>query len=220
MTPLIRDLCESKLFPSLATLDRKTPAEVAEITYLYLLALRIMLHEDEVRHWTKSYAQKSAQWGNFSLWRSNGTDLYVLLHALQVRGKDEEHGVYPINHAQVLQWLRNASHGRSDEALVRRIFMRLDFDLRVRHESMRSLRRLIMDWPNLTDYHKRLAVTRLLQFLRSRAPRSEVLVMFDRLADVKDFEIGGVCNMETGEGCGPDDTPKKRSFLSFLTRKK
>lgn len=64
------------------------------------------------------------------------------------------------------------------------------------------MRRLIMDWPDLDGRESKLAMTRLLQFFRSRANKGEFLLMLNRASRHGDLELHGVCDLESGDGCG------------------
>jgi hypothetical protein len=64
---------------------------------------------------------------------------------------------------------------------------------------MRAIRRLVMDWETITHTQKKLALTRLLQFMRNRAPKGELLPWLNRVGVLRDLEIDNVTNPETGE---------------------
>ena len=219
MFEFIRDLSESKQFPHQRDVEKLKTKDIAEMIYLHLVALRILIAEEETKAWTKRYVKQTVDWSHFDNWRTNGTDLYVLLWALKQRGqKDDEHGSYPLNYSNLIYWLRDLAHDDLDDGRTNRLFNRLDFDLRNRHESQRSIRRLVMDWDAIDTYKKKLTTTRLLQFLRSRCARAEITTMLSKLSYSKDYELDNVCNMETGEGCD-DEIKHKPSAFGFLRKK-
>lgn len=200
----LTELSESRLFPSVKALDRLARPDLAELTHLYLCALRILLRDPHSAGWARQYVRRTLHWGGFTRWRNDATDLYVLLHALSTKGD----GVSTLFHQTLLRWLRAATTGDGEhETEARRVLVRLDLDLGVKDGSMRAIRRLVMDWPVLTRREQRLVMTRLLQFLRSRAAKAEVLPYLNRVAGLRNLEIKGACNLETGAGCYGDSRP-------------
>jgi hypothetical protein len=171
----LSQLSESSLFPSKASLERYKAKQIGELTFLYLCAMRIAFLELETTRWAREYARKTVTWGNFDQWRNNATDLYVLLHAIKPEQHEEGSSWYPLNHKLVMGWLKEYAMGHPHDEQTRRLFVRLDFDLRISDVAMRSLRRMIMEWPTLESPDKKLALTRLHMMLRSRAPKSELL---------------------------------------------
>lgn len=191
----ISQLSESSLFPSKASLERYKAKQIGELTFLYLCAMRIAFLEEETSRWAREYARKTVTWGNFDQWRNNATDLYVLLHALKPEQHEQGAGWYPLNHKLVLGWLKETAMGHPHDEQTRRLLVRLDFDLRISDVAMRSLRRMIMDWPTLDSSDKKLALTRLHLMLRSRAPKSEILdhvkYLMDRELELREDATSG-----------------------------
>jgi|HigsolmetaAR202D_1030399.scaffolds.fasta_scaffold01498_17 hypothetical protein len=217
----IRNLSESKLFPSKEILERYSRREIAELLYLYIIAFRIFMAEESTRFWASNYLRKTIQHGEFSRWQTTGNDLYVLIYAIQAKKGDEK--PYPLRMSDLTRWIKQGATRREfPDRLTDRLFVRLDFDLRIKHESMRAVRRLVSSWPTLEKEYRRLAMTRLLQFLRARSPKSDILLMLRRLAEIENYELKNVFNMETGE-FEHDQQPQltgKESFLQKLIRSK
>lgn len=218
---LISELSESKMFPSAQTLSKENFNSLSEAAHLTLVTLRILLHEKSTHAWAKTYVQKTLRGGHFKSWRSDANDLYTLLYALST-GHYFEGGYHTVTVSPIERWLRDVSHDdKGDEGRTHTFFLRLDGILRIHDTSMKAVRRLVMDWADLTIHEKRLAVTRLLQMLRARAPRSEVLMKLQVLSRNKEFELEDVCNQETGECSGDEGslnigTKKEKSKYSLL----
>lgn len=192
----LAELSESKLFPSSLALSKLARPDLADLTHLYLCALRILLHDPNSAGWTRHYIRRTLRWNGFTQWRNDATDLYVLLHALTTQGE----GVSALFQQSLLRWLRKATTDDGEHEIeARRVFVRLDFDLGVKDGSLRAIRRLVMDWPVLTRREQRLAMTRMLQYLRSRASKAEILPYLTRVAQLGNLEIKGARNLETGE---------------------
>jgi hypothetical protein len=179
----ISQLSESSLFPSKASLERYKAKQIAELTFLYLCGMRIAFLEEETSRWAREYARKTVSWGNFDQWRNNATDLYVLLHAIKPEQHEQGASWYPLNHKLVLGWLKEYAMRHPHDEQTRRLFVRLDFDLRISDVAMRSLRRMIMEWSTLESPDKKLALTRLHLMLRTRGQKSELLGQIKFLMD-------------------------------------
>lgn len=195
---LFGDLTESRMFPSKRSLDREDFETLAETTYLLIIALRILLTEDSVK--SHRYVKRTISANNFRSWRTDGTDLYICLHALSTG--HYEKGSYPetISVLAIQRWLREMSIANAtDEQETRKLFLRMDRLLFIKESSMLAVRRLVMDWPDLDKREKKLATTRLLQMLRARSPKVDLLPMISTMAREDDLELRGVCNAETGE---------------------
>ncbi len=192
---LLTDLTESRVFPTRQSLAREDFESISEAAYLCIIALRILLSEKKTHRWAEGYLKKTYR-TNFHSWRSDGTDLYIAIHAL-VEENYRGHP-YAFDATAVLRWLRALMQNSMNEGETHRFFLRMDSLFRVRDTSLRSVRRLAMDWPDLEHYDQKLAMTRLLQMVRKRMPRSEMLSMLKTVAEHNDLELDDVCNPETG----------------------
>lgn len=228
MFSLIASLSESKLFPTAKSLGKMPAQDASELAYLYICALRIMLADEAAADAARAYCRKASRHANFKSWRSDSNDLYVLLHALDTEdsplrpSEDTDRFLSRLTLDTVLirRWLQaEGANGRTEND-ARRLFVRLDDMFRVKHPSMRSIRRLVGDWPNQRQNVRKLVVTRLLQFLRDRARRGDLLTDFEALARRRGWEIEDACNIEAGDDCGGGDehgTRPKKAGSRFAT---
>jgi hypothetical protein len=215
MTPnytLIPELSESWMFPSKKNLEKLSAEEVMELTHLYVVALRILFEEDDTESWVHSYAIRTLETGgNFARWRVNGTDLYHLLHALH--GFREDGTRIGLRNEEIVVWLRDIKlrfSAQSREPRTRKLFLRLDNGLKITDQSMRAVRRLVMDWPDLTGHQRKLAMTRLIQLIRKRTLKCDILVYLERLARLKGFD-------DTSESLGETATSGSTAAGSVAT---
>jgi hypothetical protein len=214
MDPLLRELCESRVFPTTKSAEKMETQEVADLLYLYICAMRILASDEETEEFAKRYARTATQWGTYEKWRGNGNDLYVLIHLIKDRNHGLKKGHYPLDLPLLHRWLKEIAVRGIDEGSTHRLFARLDLGLRTRNDSMKAVRRIVAHWPE-TDHHQReLAMTRLLQLLRNRARNSELLGLLSKLAKHRDLKLDAVCDPETGFGC--KDVKEGFSAKSFL----
>lgn len=221
MDPLLKELSESRLFPSTKSAGERETQEIAELLFLHLIAFRILATDDEFEDFAKAYAYKTTTWGGFTKWRATGSDLYILLHEMQHRAHGLKNGHYPVNVGLIQRWLKQIATLGLDEPTTHRLFNRLDFDLRIRDDSLKSIRRLVTHWPELNHHRQELAMTRLLQMFRARCRKSDLIGPLTRIAARRNLEMDGVCNPETGHGCGEvAESAKPKSFLAYLQERK
>lgn len=205
---ILHDLTESRMYPSRSSLEKEDFQSLTEAAFLMIVTLRILLAEKS--QYAQRYVRRMIVGSNFRQWRSNANDLYMVMHALTTGSYDPD-GDEPdvISGAPFIRWLREMDNSDArDETETRKLFFRLDRLLEIKEASMRAIRRLVTEWPDLDKREKRLAVTRLLQMLRTRFPRSELLPVLSHAARVKDWEINDVCDPETGDNC-PVERPKR-----------
>jgi len=207
MFSFMQTISESKLIPSLKTLHEYDQEDLAELTYLHILTLRILLAEniDDIQHFAQRYCRKTAEHGNFKKWYTNSTDVYVMLYGLisddakNDRSDHHPHMFMPIEPFMMFRFFQAAGNRALHDDLIHRVFVKLDTWFRIKDSSLRAIRRLVMDWETITVAQKRLALTRLLQYMRNRAPRGELLPWLNKVGVLRDLELDHVANPETGE---------------------
>lgn len=218
----IKSLSESKMLASKSSYKNFTGRQVADLIYLHVIALKILFSEESTKEFAKDYAKRSARYIGFARWYQNATDLHLLTHAivdedisLKMPDSSQEfrENLY-FDQDSVVKWLRRLQTGREELSMTRRLFMSLDGQLKIQDSRMKAIRRLVQNWDSTTLSRKQLSMTSLLQILRFRSRRSDLLVELEKLADTMKLELKNVANPETGEE-SPDDIPttKKPSLL-------
>ena len=217
MFEFIGTLSESHLIPSIANLRRFRADELADLVVLYVCTLYVLYSHKSSKRQAINYAHRTLQYGaRFGHWQTGGTDLYVMLYGLKADdvelddqdSSDKFKSVVPLGEALLVRWLREMDHDHIQDNTHRALFTRLDFNFKITNSSIRAVRRLVMDWDNLDQYERQLATTRLLQLMRSRAQKGELLVALRHMANENDLEMDDVCDLETGDGCGERKTYK------------
>jgi hypothetical protein len=223
-------LAESRLIPSVASLRQFRANELADLTVLYICSMHVLFsgkQSKQSKQFTMQYARRTIQHGtDFETWYGGETDLYVLLYGLiapDVKLEDQHESdafrkIVPLGEPLLVRWLKEMNTGHIRPTTHRALFSRLDFNFKTTNSSIRAVRRLIMDWDDLSHHEQSLAMTRLLQLVKNRAPKSELLTQLRTMASHHDLEITDVCDVETGEGCATDEpeTKKKGSVLVNL----
>jgi hypothetical protein len=218
---LLNEFSGSTLFPTRRWLNQEDFHSLCEKAYLTIVALRLLAGCPSTQKWAHDYIARTLQATHFKHWRTTGTDLYVLLWALtsgEFEGVDEAD---LIAEQPFIRWLKALKRNPADTTETVRLFLRLDSMLRNHDSSLKAVRRLVQDWPDLSRSDQRLATTRLIQMVRSRAYRSDMLRELKLAANAHSLEMKHVCDLETGDGCEVTthrhDPPKKAgTSIGFL----
>jgi hypothetical protein len=76
--------------------------------------------------------------------------------------------------ADILRFLLHYSNNRSDTSFEQRYLLRYQKNLNVQDGMLKSVRRLVGDWDNLSQNQRALVVTRLVQWFRRKARLAEI----------------------------------------------
>ena len=213
-------LAESRLIPSVASFRQFRADELADLAVLYISALQVLFSNKDTKHFAEQYAKRTLQSGtDFSRWKNSGTDLYVIMYGLKASSiklrdqnkSDKFKNIIPLGDDLVVRWLREVSSGKMSSTTHNKLFTRIDFNFKISNSSIRAVRRLVMDWDDLSHHERSLAVTRLIQLIGVRAQKGELLSELRGMAQRHDLEIEDVCDKETGHGCAPIHTTTSSS---------
>ncbi len=216
MFEFIGTIAESRLIPSSDNLKRYTAEELAELVVLYVCGLYILYSFKETKHTAEAYARRTTQYGvRWDRWQASGTDLYVMLYGLKSdkailkdqAASDTFKRRMGFGEAALAKWLREMTSGNIHNMDHRTLFTRLDSNFKISNSSIRAVRRMVMDWDHIDGHDRRLTMTRLLQLIKARAPKSEIMNDLRQLASRHSLEIVGACDKDTGEGCAGDYEP-------------
>jgi len=169
---MILNLSESRLIPSRQSLKTWDVKSLNELTYLYFLALRVLLEDDATKHWAQHYCHRTMRSSDFDTWRTDGNDLYVLLYAVS---NDEHNAKSSVSPSLIRDWLHHASHPKLDSK-TQPLFNRLDAMFRIDDSNLKMSRRLIMHWRETDQRERQTLIDQLIQRIKSLgAKRSEIL---------------------------------------------
>ena len=215
---LISKLDENWLFRSKHMQDF-TARDVADLAFLYLVSLHVLRSEFDTAPFAIRYAKQTNAHSNFKAVDKNNTDLYQFLNILSdpdgmisdQLGHQESNKVFwhdmHFNANLTRQFLSNIASSTYSHTLQKRILFQLESQLHITVPNYRSMRRIAVDWDSseVTSEAQKLVVTRMLQALRAKARRGDILPWLEKLSGHRKYELFGVCDPETGKGC--DDAP-------------
>jgi len=180
---LINTLSESRLFRTKKMANDVNINDAADLVFVHFLILNIFNKDYDFAPLAGDIAKRSMVYRNFDYFRTNGTDMYMALNRLMGKdndiGDDEKDdiakGRLSLQKADVLRFLLHYSNNRSDTSFEQRYLLRYQNNLNVQDGMLKSVRRLVGDWDNLSQNQKALVITRLVQWFRRRARLAEIL---------------------------------------------
>lgn len=183
---LLPDLNESKLLPSYWNISKYTAPEAGDLVYIYFLALFAQVLESTNKQWAMSYASRTNSHGLFNDKSSSATDLYVLLYSLKAKaGFKDKLKSYEYLDRMRIDWsatstfLHDIAAGTPNNH--RSVLLSLDAGLRISDSTLKSARRVIMNWEVSDQTEKYEAITKLLSKLKNKAPSSELIPYMESL---------------------------------------
>ena len=226
----MKSIRESSLLQSLSSIKRYNARNVADLTFLFLITLHVLRSEWSSAPNAKLYASQTLAFGNWIDVKSSNTDLYQMLvilmsHKEYVTNLLQNHKAsdalihdIDLDPSDIKRFLRNIASSTYDFNLASRMLYQLERDLRITTTNYKSVRRICSDWntSHIDDEAKMLAITRLLQALKAKAPNGDLTRQLDALAHHEKLILANACNPETGKNCQVDTQHSKLGLLKQL----
>ena len=194
-------LTEARMFKSRQGVSKYSARDVADMVFAHCIALQVMNREFKYTSIAGRYSSRTLSYSNFDYFRSNGTDLYVMLHALFGKGSiikfdDEKNSQILLNRIKsdimpFREFLNHVQLANADTNKEQRMLMRLQGALYISNSKLRSMKRLAGDWENLKTREKRTLISSLLNYFRTTSPKSELMSPIQKLARSRDFGVEG-----------------------------
>lgn len=202
-------MIESRQYRNVSSIKSLNLRNVADFAFLDFLSLYILYNEYETAPVAARYADKTIFFRNFSKAKLSGTDLYVSLNILsdptsifsqKISQNPESDSILrskvKVDLPTVKRYLDLMADNKLDKDSATTLLLRLEKQLNVTDSKLRSLRRLVQDWPALNSMQQELAVTKMLQYYKKYTKRSEMAVFIGDLASGKGYEMRGGVDSE------------------------
>lgn len=193
-------MTEARMFRSRHGLSKYSARDMADNAFAHMIAMQVLNREFKYSSIASTYAGRTASYGNFDYFRSNGTDLYAMLHSLFGKGAitqfaDEKNSEILLkrmrpNMTQIKGFLNHISTSGANADKEKRMLMQLQSMLFVSDSRLRSMKRLAGDWENLTTREKRTLVSSLYNYFRSNSPKSSLMSALQKLSRERDYVDG------------------------------
>jgi hypothetical protein len=178
---LVNELTESRLFRNKKIASDVNLDDAAELAFVQLMMLNVFNKDYDFAPLAREYASRTMAFRNFDSFRTSGTDLYIALN--RVMGKDQKYDtnkdkiaasrIKP-SRGDVIRYLDHVSNSKTDASFEKRMLLRFEKQFNIQDSLLKSMRRLVGDWDNLNQNQKALVVTRMSQYMRKKAMRSEL----------------------------------------------
>ena len=180
---LVNDLSESRAYRSRQDLGKGSASENGELVYAYCLALLVLTGEYKYQKIARNYIIRSMSYGNYDFFRTNGTDLYLLLHSIVGSGSiiqyDDETSKKYIDRLQrhysdINQLLRYISNDNFSRKQTSSLLLRLETQLAIKSRDLKKIRRFASDWDRLKEKERYNITIDIMHYIRDHLPRSEL----------------------------------------------
>lgn len=178
---LVHELTESRLFRNKKIAGNVNLDDAAELAFVQLMMLNVFNKDYDFAPLAREYASRTMAFRNFDAFRTSGTDLYIALN--RIMGKDQKSlsdkdkiassRINP-NKGDLIRYLDNIAKSKSNPDFEKRMLLRFEKQFNIQNSLLKSLRRLASDWENLNQNQRSLVVTRMSQYMRQKAMRSEL----------------------------------------------
>jgi len=180
---LVNTLSESRLFRTKKMTSDVNINDAADIVFVHFLILNIFNKDYDFAPLAGDIASRTMSYRNFDYFRTNGTDMYMALNRLMGKDGDKDaderdeiaKSRLMLQKPDILRFLTHYSNNRSDTSFEQRYLLRYQRNLNVQDGMLKSVRRLVGDWDNLSQNQRALVVTRLVQWMRRKARLAEIM---------------------------------------------
>lgn len=200
----VKDLNESKMYRTRQMAASASMRDVLDFAFLNIVTLYILYNDYNTAPFAKRYAAETYKYRNFNTYRQSATDLYVALHQIKSGGADDSKAAIQrskvnLPEDKLRQFFTSIGSGNQVPS-IDAMLLKLERSLDIQNSNYRSIRRIAAGWNSATTSQKRLAVTRLLQYYRANALRSELYSVLKKYSASNNMELQGVADAEKKKG--------------------
>lgn len=167
----IQELVEARVFRYDQDFNRKSRSDIALTTYAMFLMLEILRRYDA--EFATKYAKDTFTYGDFSAVRSYATDLHNLLAGLAQKMPEADVFV-SVPEFLIKRHLREIMYGQRTIQLTRQFYFQLEQDLGINNTAMKSVRRNIIDYTDLSAAEYLDSAERVHRLLLNLAPNADL----------------------------------------------
>lgn len=195
------ELCESRLYRTTRNFGKFNGRDVADLLYLNTLTAYMMTKDEVQREYALGYISKTTQYGNYALFRTHATDLYLLAYQVshpKNKTVDLQDSLISdrflegltFDHRDHWRFLREVVTGSGESTgRATSYFYRLELQLKITRPRFKQMRRLILDWGNLKYIQRQMVVATLAHEMRKQGIGSELLTPLNTMLKYRDFRV-------------------------------
>ena len=193
------EITEGRLLRTTNNFKKLTGRDVADLLYLNSLVIYIMAKDSKQSDFALGYARKTTQYGNYTLFRTHATDMYLLSYIVnnpdskQIKLKDSIFSkrflnsckFQPKEHSKFFYKL--ATQGKVPLATT--YFMSLEKQIKINDSRYKSWRRMAVDWEHLKYRSRQYIVAKIIQEFRRIAVTSELVSNLQTMTKYRSYDI-------------------------------
>ena len=193
--------------------------QVVNFAFLDLIGLYILNNEYDTAPVASIYSERTMGYRNFLRPRLSGTDLYVSLNIIanpdsvfskNIASNPEADAILrqklKLHLPTVKRYLDLIGGSKITSQDAATLLLRIEKQFNITDTTLRSIRRLAQEWPALTKMQRELVLTRMLQFYKKFAKRSEIAEFLGDLGKHHGYEMRGPIDAELANlGMGAED---------------
>ena len=148
-----------------------------------------MHNEYKYQRMAQDYSSRTLSYNNFDFFRSNGTDLYLLLHSIFGKGSiiqfsnDDSSDKYVERLQSNVLSIKSLLNLIKEDSLpnLGSILMRMERELKISDSVLKKSRRMISDYSRLKQKERYTLLINLEQYIRKNVPKSELYSILQRM---------------------------------------
>ena len=195
------ELSESRLYRTTGNFRKFNAVDVLDLLYLNTLAAYMLTNDEVQRDYALGYLRKTTQYGNYALFRTHATDLYLLAYQVAHPKNKSVDLSNQLLSAVMLDGIQfdDRDHWKflreivsSEGTAIGRatsFFYRLEQQLKITKAKYKQLRRLVLDWNNLKYPQRQLAVATIAFELRKKGLGSELLDSLNTMLKYREYTV-------------------------------
>lgn len=200
----VKDLSESKMYRTRQQASSADMRDILDFAFLNIVTLYILYSDYNTAPFAKRYAAETYKYRNFNTYRQSATDLYTALSQIKAGGASDSKSAIQrskvnLPEDRLRQFFTSMSSGNKVPSIDATL-LKLERSLDIQNSNYRSIRRIAAGWDSATSSQKKLAVTRLLQYYRANALKSELYPILKKYSASNNMEIADVGNAEKKKG--------------------
>jgi len=171
------ELSEAKLYRTSRNFAMYSGRDIADLVYLQTVMLYMHTLDNKTHAAAQEYAMKTGQFGAYALFRTAGTDLYMLAYTVKHSDSNYINLTDPVDSKKFLnsmlfddkrhaRFLRDLSQGKVSTSEALAYFYRLESQLKIKDTMLKSYRQKILRYDSMDDNRRKALAMRLERELR------------------------------------------------------
>jgi hypothetical protein len=197
----INDLTESRMFRTRQQAETTDARSMIDFAFMNLLTLQLLYSNYETAPIAKEYAAKTIEFRSFDSFKPAQTDLYLALNGIKTGklGGGEAARIQmnklKVPYQTLVDYLYRMSQGKEIPNPMS-VLTQIEKGMDIQDSNYKAVRRLVTNWQSMDASSRKIAITRMLQFYRTKAIRSQLYGVLNDYAKTNNLELKTLHNAE------------------------